>query len=231
MAPPGLGDGAGWLALIGAAVIAFYAFLGFEDMVNVAEEIHDVQRNLPLAIIATLVLTTVIYAAVATVATLVLPPAELAASGAPLAAVYVAATGGSPALIGAISVIALLNGALVQIVMAARIFYGLARQDALPAAFGRVHPRRHTPVVATVVAAGAVLVLVLALLFPLADLARATALVTLAVFAVVNLSLVRIKRRHGPAPGAPDYPIWLPAAGAAISAGVLAIAPVERLAS
>jgi amino acid transporter len=202
-----------------ASILAFYAYLGFEDMVNVAEEVVDVGRNLPLAIALVLVTTTLLYVLVATAAVLALPADELARSGAPLAALY-AAGGGDPRLLGAIAVVAVVNGALVQIIMASRVLYGLARHGALPAGLARVHPRTRTPVIATF-GVGAVIA-GLAVAFPIVRLAEGTALLSMIVFALVNLALARLHRRGPAPPGVPRVPRWVPLLGAGVCLVVLA---------
>ncbi|MEZ4216013.1 MAG: APC family permease [Myxococcota bacterium] len=208
---------AGAGGVFAGAFLAFYAFLGFEDMVNVAEEVRDAPRVVPRAIAATLAATLAIYAAVALCAVLVVPPAELAASEAPLALVL-EQSGGDPRWLGAIGVVAMLNGALIQIIMASRVLFGLARDGEIPAVFGRVARRTRTPVVAT--GAVAVAVATLALAFPLARLAEATSLVTLAVFAVVDAAAIRL--RAGREPGDPlRIPRALPWIGLVSSAGFL----------
>jgi amino acid transporter len=219
-------DGASVLELAGAAVLAFYAFLGFEDMVNVAEEVHDVRRVLPRAILTTLAITTLLYVAVATVALLVVPPAELAGSDAPLALVFERA-GGPGDLLGAIALVALLNGALIQVVKASRVLYGMAREGSLPGALGRVHPGRRTPLLATALATAVVVGLVASL--PLAALAELTAVVTLITFGLANAALLVVKRRDPHPEGAITFPAWLPAAGVAVSGALLATELALRL--
>jgi len=209
-------QGAGWGAVGSAAVLAFYAFLGFEDMVNVAEEVQDVRRALPLAILLTLGITTLLYAVTATVAVLVVPPHELAASEAPLALVY-ERCGGSPALLGAIAVFAMLNGALVQVMKSSRVLYGMASMGRLPGRLARVHPRTQTPLLATGLATAVALVLALA--FPLEQLAAVTSGVTLVTFALANLALVALKRREPQPEGVRTFPSWVPVAGFCVSLG------------
>lgn len=208
------------VGVFAGAVLAFYAFIGFEDIVNVAEEVKEPARTMPLAIVATLVIAGGLYLAVSVTALAVLPLVELAGSEAPLALVY-AAGGGDARLLGAIAVLATVNGVLVQMVMASRVLFGLSRQGSLPAVLGRVNPATHTPVVATVLVVG--VILALALSFPIATLAGTTSLVTLAVFTLCNLALWRVKRRGPTPPEAPDLPIWLPVAGATVSLAVLAL--------
>ncbi|MCR4300060.1 MAG: amino acid permease [Sulfuricaulis sp.] len=204
-------DGGIWLGIMLGAFLAFYAFIGFEDMVNVAEEVKDPSRILPLAIIIAIVVSTILYLLVSLVAVLALPPAELAQSRAPLALIYERATGSAPVLISLISIFAVVNGALIQIIMAARVLYGMSREGWLHSAFGRVHAVTRTPLLSTVVAS--VIVLVLALWLPLVTLAKVTSFVILVVFALINLSLVRIKRRVPRPKGVRVYPVWIPVAG------------------
>ncbi|WP_408034100.1 APC family permease [Thiorhodovibrio winogradskyi] len=217
LVPADLGAVAG---LLGAAFLAFYAFIGFEDMVTVAEEVQDVRRALPAAVITSLLVTTALYVGVATVAVLAVPPAELAAADTPLARV-VAEQG--PLAVNAIVLVSMLagvNSALVQMVMAARVAYGMAERRVAPAWLALVNARTQTPVRATALAT--LLVLVLALSFELEALAEATSAIILVVFTLVNLGLLRIKRRQPETPAAVlRLPIWVPGAGALVSAGLL----------
>jgi amino acid transporter len=210
---------AGWPGVFSASLLAFYAFLGFEDMVNVAEEVKDVRRTLPRAILWTLALTVVLYLALSITCVLVVPPEELGGSEAPLALVLERATGRAPVGISLVALLAMMNGALVQVIMASRVLYGLSRDGQILAAFGRVHPRTRTPLLAT--AAVTALVAVLAAAFELAALAEAAALVTLVVFASVNLALVGLKRRGNPPEGVIGVPVWVPLCGFAVSVGAL----------
>lgn len=183
------------LAVMAGALLAFYAFIGFEDIVNVAEETRDPTRVIPYAIILTLVCTTVLYVTIATVAVNAVPIAELARSDAPLALIFERATGHSGKVISAIAVVSVLNGALIQIIMASRVIYGLGRRNLLPSWLGAVHPRTRTPVAATLLCAA--LVIFLSTSFPIEGLAEATSIVALTIFGFVNLALVRIKHTKG----------------------------------
>jgi amino acid transporter len=217
------------LAVLGGVasgvVLAFFAFIGFEDMVNVAEEVRDVRRNLPRAIILTLVITTLIYLVVSLVATFSLPVAQVAASDAPLALVYTEATGRSPVPISLIGLVAVVNGALIQIIMGSRVLYGLARQGQICALFGTVNPYTRTPIVATVAVAGTVMAFALAL--PLENLARLSSLVVLAVFALVNLALAVLKMRKPTSTDGIVVPIWVPIVGFVVSAIFVVFQTVE----
>lgn len=180
--------------VLAATTVAFYAFIGFEDIVNMAEETRRPERVMAWAIIITLALTTVVYLAIASIAVAVGDRAPIATSDAPMADLFAALTGGSPAPVAVIAAIAMINGVLIQILMASRVLYGMAREGLLrPAWLGSIQPRRRTPVNATFVVSGAIVVLVLVL--PMVRLAEVTSYVTLAVFTVVNLSLWRLSRR------------------------------------
>jgi amino acid transporter len=207
---PGAG-GATLVGLIAGAFLAFYAFIGFEDIVNVAEEVKRPQRDLPRAVVLSLLIAGLLYMVVAVVAVLELPPAELAQSSAPLARVYEHASGEAPYFISAISLAAVLNGALIQIIMASRVLYGMARQGWLPGWLAEVNAATRTPLHTTVLMATAMLVL--ALWLPLQTLAEISSLITLTVFALVNLSLWRIKGLEPQPEGVPNIPRWLPLGG------------------
>lgn len=208
-----------WTGLLGASFLAFFAFIGFGDMVNVAEEVKDAERVVPRAVIATLIVTLILYLLVALVAVFAVPIAELARSDAPL--VLIAETGAPWAghALGIIGIFAVLNGILIQIIMVSRIVHGMAREGWVPAVLGRVHSRTQTPVRATVLAVAAILVLALA--FPIGILAEITSLFVLIVASLVNGALLRLKFKHayGVAAGAGTLvlPAYVPAAGMIVS--------------
>ncbi len=122
-------------------------------------------------------------------------------------------------VISSIGLLAVVNGALVQIIMAARIFYGMSVNGWLPRVLRTVNPRTRTPVTATAVVV--VIVVTLALWFPLVRLASTTSFLVLTVFGVVNLTLVALKRRQPEAAGVMPCPLWVPMAGATASFGLL----------
>ena len=201
-----------WAGVLSGSFLAFYAFIGFEDMVNVAEEVKRPRRALPIAILASVILTTALYCWVGLVAVLAISPTELAASNTPIARIA-SAVGLSASAVGVVSLLTGINGALVQIVMAARVAYGMASRGQAPALLGRVHARTRTPLVATALMTA--VIAVLALFFPLTTLARATSSVMLVNFTAVNLSLWRIKRTDPDPDGpGPRLPRWLPLLGA-----------------
>jgi amino acid transporter len=183
-----------WNGIARGAALGFFAFIGFEDMVNVAEEVKDPKRNMPRAILIALVVTGFVYLLVVLVATSVIAPATLADSEAPLLSVVQRAAPAVPdRLFTLIALFAVANTGLLNFIMGSRLIYGMSRQGLLPSAFGRVHAKRRTPHVAilTILAVA----LTLALSGTLTYLAGTTSLLLLLVFFTVNLSLFAIKRR------------------------------------
>lgn len=216
-----------WSGILAGSILAFYAFIGFEDMVNVAEEVKDVRRTLPRAIIATLLVTTGFYLVLSLVAILSLPLDALAASEAPMALLLARKASGMSEAISLVAIVAILNGALIQTVMAARVLYGLANQGWLPRGLASIHPRTRTPVIATAIVAA--IILVFALWLPLVQLAEITSLLMLSVFALVNLALLRVKRRDPVPPDAFVIPFWIPVAGFLASAGIIVLRTFDLL--
>jgi len=178
------------------------------------------ERNLPLGIIIALAVSTVLYLAVVLAALLSVPVEMLEKSDAPLALVYTQVTGRQPVLISVIGLFAVVNGALIQMIMASRIFYGMSAKGWLPGFIGRVNPKTQTPVVATVLVS--VLVLMLALWVPLVGLAGTTSALVLVVFALVSMALIRLKRRDPRPAGIRTVPMWVPVAGVVVSLALLA---------
>jgi APA family basic amino acid/polyamine antiporter len=195
-----------------ASLLAFFAFIGFEDLANVVEEAKVPHRDIPRAMVLTLLISTALYLAVAAIAVTAVPVEQLAASNAPLSLVFRAVADISPLTISAIAIVATLNTILAQLTMAARVVYGMAKQGDLPSKLGHVHPKTATPLIATglIVLATAAL----ALLVPFERLAESTSIATLVVFALVNLSLLRLRLGdvHHHAPHV-RVPLWVPVAG------------------
>lgn len=194
------------------AVLTFYSFVGFEDMINVSEEVKNPRRTFPLAVVLALGITTLIYLAVSISAVSVVPAAELAVSGEPLVEVVRRAAPAFPTgVFSVIALFAIVNTGLLNYIMGSRVVYGLARQGVVPRVLGRVHPVRRTPHLAILV----LMVITVALAFSgdIAQLASATSAVLLGAFIVVNASLIILKLRPGEPPGAFEIPVVIPAAG------------------
>ncbi|MFT5463746.1 MAG: APA family basic amino acid/polyamine antiporter [Planctomycetota bacterium] len=197
------------IGLMAGGLLAFYAFVGFEDLVNMAEEVRNPVRNLPRAILGSLAITMVLYVVVAAVAVTAVTPEELATSSSPLATMVGDNRVGTT--LTWIAILAGVNGVLVQLVMTARVLFGLARGGSLPAAFARVNERTRTPLLATAVAGGLAGCLTLGL--PLGTLAKIASGVLLGVFVIVNASLVRLHRKEPAPPGVLRVHPLVPIAG------------------
>lgn len=200
-APPG------WSGIAAATALCFFAFIGFEDLENMSEEVRTPSRTMPRAILLALAITAALYTLVAFAAVRAVPHAVMAGSERPLALVWEAGTGRSAAFLEAVAVVAAVNGVLAQIVMAARVLFGLGRRAGWLAVFTQTHARRGTPTRATLlVGAG---VMLAALVLPLQALAEVTSAVLLVVFLFVNIALILIKRRTPEAPfRVPDFVPW-----------------------
>lgn len=183
-----------WRNILFGAFLAFYAYIGFEDIINVAEEVIEPESSLPKAIIISLLVATVIYILVSIAAVLTLPVSELAGHKAPFTQIFRANSEFPPEMISLISLIAILNGALVQIVMGSRVMFGMAENGVAPGMLSIIHPKTRTPVYATLVFS--VLLLMMALWQPIEKLAVLTSLVILVVFALVSLGLCKILYRE-----------------------------------
>lgn len=203
-----------WLGIMGGAFLAFFAFSGFETIVSMAEETKDVSHNLPRAIVLAITMAAVLYMLVVTIAVLTIAPADLAGSNAPLCLV-VDCTRPVMAAFPFIAIIATLNGVLIEIMMMARVSYGMARRGWLPHFLSRIHAGRQTPMTATLVVGS--LVFALATLIEFEPLARMTSALLLCIFLVVNVSLIRLKRSAPDAPLTLKIPGWVPVLGAANS--------------
>jgi len=209
-----------WRGIFSAGLLAFFSFVGFEDMANVAEEVKNPSKTLPRGIIVTLILAALVYFVVVSVVVLVVPMASLVGSDAPLALIFAGAGPTTRGLFNIIAIIATVNGALIQVIMASRVLYGLASQGSLPSIVARVNPVTRTPLVATTLII--VIILILAAFLPIGKLAEATSTIVLVVFSVVNLSLLRIKWRDQADHGAYfRVPAWVPVVGFLSCAGLL----------
>jgi APA family basic amino acid/polyamine antiporter len=194
--PPGVSAGS---AVLAAALLAYYSFVGFETSANVAEEVRDVRRVYPRALFGALLTAGVVYVLVGLAATAVLPPEELAGSSGPLLEVVRAADVGIPdQLFSAIALVAVANGALLTMIMASRMAFGMADQGLLPRGLDRVLPHRRTPWVAIVVTTAVAMVLTAT--GTLAALANTVVLLLLLVFLSTNTAVLVLRRDRVDAP-------------------------------
>jgi amino acid transporter len=181
------------VATLGAAIVAYYSFVGFETSANVAEEVREPSRVYPRALFGALATAGVVYVLVGLASAVALPSAELSASSGPLLAV-VAATGVAVPtwMFSLIALVAVANGALLTMIMASRVTYGMAEQGLLPAGLAKVLPRRRTPWVAIVTTTA--VAMLLTLVGDLSTLAETVVLLLLFVFISTNLAVLVLRR-------------------------------------
>lgn len=192
----GRGSGPGYTQVLQGAALAFFAFVGFEDMVNVAEEVRDPKRTMPRALLTSVAVAVVVYVVVVFSATRVVLPAALSESDAPLLTVMETAWPTFPlTLFSIIALFAVANTGLANFVTSSRLIFGMSEQKLLPRWLGHIHPKTRSPDAA--IAVCFVVGLSLAVWGSLSQLAGATSFLILIIFALMNLSLILI-RRHSP---------------------------------
>jgi basic amino acid/polyamine antiporter, APA family len=202
------------MLILQGAVLTFFSFIGFEDILNVSEEVKNPRRDIPLGLVGAMVVATLIYMAVAITAVSVIPWADLAKSPAPLMEVAKTAAPWFKNLdkiyIG-ITLFAIGNTALLNYIMGSRLLYGMSQQGLLPGSIGKIHPTRRTPHIAIVILFAVVSLLILS--GNAKQMAESTVLLLLMVFSVVNISLVVLMRRPGEPKGGFEVPIFVPMLG------------------
>ncbi|MGC3992209.1 MAG: amino acid permease [Chthoniobacteraceae bacterium] len=220
----GPGSGITLALVMQGAVLMFFSFIGFEDILNVSEEVKNPRKDIPFGLIGAMIAATIIYMAVAITAVSVIPWQELSKSTTPLMEVAHRAAPwfkGIDSVYLAITIFAIGNTALLNYLMGSRLIYGMSRQGLLPAMLGRIHPKRHTPYVAILLLFGIVTALIS--IGGVKALAESTVMLLLTVFTIVNVSLVVLKRRAGEAKGGFEVPILVPILGALVCASLICV--------
>ncbi|WP_260855623.1 APC family permease [Mesorhizobium amorphae] len=180
--------------VIAATTLAFFAMVGFEDSVNMAEETKEPTKIFPKILLAGLLITGVIYVLVSVSAVTLVEPAELGEGEAPLLKVVSTGAPGFPIWIFAfITMFAVANSALINMLMASRLVYGMSREHVLPPVLGKVHASRKTPYIAiiftTLLAFG-----LITFVGSVPQLGGTTALLLLCVFTVVNVAVLVLRK-------------------------------------
>ncbi|TNC34229.1 APC family permease [Mumia zhuanghuii] len=191
-----------FLAVTTATSLAFFAMVGFEDAVNMAEETKDPIRTFPRIMLTGLSITGVIYVLVSITAVALVPIGELGASETPLLTVVERGAPDVPIdkIYPFITMFAVANTALINMLMASRLIYGMAKQRVLPPALAHVGARRQTPWVAilftTAIACGLITYVFSASDDAITTLGGTTALLLLGVFTIVNIAVLVLRRDH-----------------------------------
>ncbi|MGH8491247.1 MAG: APC family permease [Gammaproteobacteria bacterium] len=188
------GDASMVWPVIAAVTLAFFAMVGFEDSVNMAEECEDPTRHFPKVLLAGLVITGLIYALVSISSITLVPPEQLGEGETPLLKVVQAGAPNFPIeIFGLITMCAVANSALINMLMASRLVYGMSRERVLPSVLGKVHTTRRTPYIAigftTLLAFG-----LITFVGEVPALGGTTALLLLCVFTVVNIAVLVLRR-------------------------------------
>lgn len=218
----------GFSLILTGAVLTFYSFVGFEDILNVAEEVKNPQKTLPRGLILAVGISSLIYMTISLIAVSVIPAGELANSKEPLVdVVRVAAPWFPSKLYSVIAMFAVSNTALLNFVMGSRLIYGMSNQGLLPKFLAKIHPTRFTPHIAAMVLF--VILLILTFSGDISSLAKATSVLLLLCFMLVNLSLVILKFRKNEAKGGFEVPAVIPLLGAVVCGCMLLYAQAPEL--
>lgn len=219
-------DKSAFLAVTAATSLAFFAMVGFEDSVNMAEETKDPVRTFPKMMITGIGLTGIVYILVSVCAVALVPVGELAGNDTPLVTVVERGAPGIPIdkILPFISMFAVANSALINMLMASRLLYGMSKQEVLPHFLGRVGSRRRTPWAAilftTALSIGLIAYVSQAPSTAVSNLGGTTSLLLLGVFAIVNVVVLVLRRDPK------DYehfraPSYLPVIGAICCAALV----------
>lgn len=183
------------LSITAAVSLAFFAMVGFEDSVNMAEETKNPVKVFPKAMLIGMAVAGTIYVVVAVLSSMLVPAHELAEakSGALMRVLQVGAPGFPLQLFAAIGLLAVINSALINMLMASRLMYGMANERVLPSVFGTVHPTRRTPWVSILFSS--VIAYLLVISVDLSVLGGTTALLLLAVFTIVNIAVLVLRKQ------------------------------------
>ena len=186
--------GSSFTVVFSAVALIFFAYIGFEDIANIAEEVKNPTKNLPKAIIYSIIITTVLYCLTAISIVSILPYSEIADSPAPLNAVTTAILGPIGGIIMSfIALFATANTVLIMMIVTSRMMYGMARDKALPEGLSKISPKYRTPALAVLITM--ILTMVPLFLGDISIIANATVFGVLITFFLVNLSLIALRRK------------------------------------
>jgi APA family basic amino acid/polyamine antiporter len=183
----------GWNGVLTGAAIVFFAFIGFDAVSTAAEEVKDPQKNLPVGIIGSLVIATVLYISVSAVLTGIVPYTLFRNTSAPVAfALGQIGIGWGSALVSVGAICGITSVLIVLLYGQSRVFFAMSRDGLLPGVFRELHPVFRTPLKVTILV-GAVTA-VIASLLPLQTIAELVNIGTLAAFIIVSLGVIMLRR-------------------------------------
>ncbi len=206
----------GWSGVLRGAGVIFFAFIGFDAVSTAAQEARNPQRDMPIGIMVSLVVCTILYVAVALVLTGIVKYTQLNVPAPIALGIDATGIGWLKPIVKLGAIMGLTSTMLVMLLGQPRIFYSMSRDGLLPPVLGKIHPRFRTPYVTTAITG--VVVALVAGLFPIAVLTQLTAMGTLLAFVMVCMGVLVLRRREPhlnrpfKTPGMP----WVPIAGALI---------------
>lgn len=197
--------------VLSGAVLTFFSFIGFEDLLNISEEVKDPKKNLPRGLLIALLFASTVYILISLVAVSVVPAGQLASSSQPMTEIVGKIATWMPAnVFNFIALFAVSNTVLLNLITTSRLMFGMARQGQLPSFLNSVHGKRSSPDRA-VLLSGAVF-LILAVSGDISSLAKATSIMLLCSFVIVNASLLVLRKRDK-IEGSFEVPAWVPLSG------------------
>lgn len=199
-----------WLGIFSGALIAFYAFIGFEDIVNLSEETKTPKKTIPYAIIIALIGATILYLLVSFVIVFTIPYKELSSSKIPLTMVIKDQNQGSFLFI-LIAMLAILNGILAQIIVSSRLIYGMSEIGNAPKWLGKIYKKTQIPLLATLIIMLGIVIM--AYWFPIQTLAKVTSTFMLFIFMMIHITLIIIKLKEPQIKAPITVPIFFPVIG------------------
>ncbi|MHA2009735.1 MAG: APC family permease [Promethearchaeota archaeon] len=188
-----LPTGSSFLVIFSSVALIFFAYIGFEDIANVAEEVKEPHKNLPKAIIYSIIITTIIYCLTAISVVSILPYSDIASSDAPLNDVVAEVLGPVGGIImSLIALFATANTVLIMLIVTSRMIYGMARDKALPEKLSKINPKYRTPAISVLLTT--CLALIPIFFVDISLVAHATVFGVLITFFLVNISLLALRK-------------------------------------
>ena len=189
-----LPSGESFLVMFSAVALIFFAYIGFEDIANIAEEVKEPHKNVPKAIIYSIIITTILYCFVAIAVVKILPFDQIGTSEAPLKDVATEILGpGGGIIMSSIALFATANTVLIMLIVTSRMMYGMARDKALPKGLSKISPKHRTPIVAVLLTTSFTLIPIF--FGDISLIAHATVFGVLINFFLVNISLIVLRRK------------------------------------
>ncbi|HEX5473250.1 MAG TPA: amino acid permease [Vicinamibacterales bacterium] len=206
----------GWAGIMSGAAVVFFAYIGFDAVSTTAEEAKNPARDMPIGIITSLIVCTVLYLVVAAILSGIIPVLEYKTNAqflnAPVGyAMQVVGKNWAAGIVSAGAVAGITSVLLVMLMSQPRIFFSMSRDQLLPAGVSKVHPRFRTPYITTAITC--VVVAGVAGFVPIQTLSEMTSIGTLFAFVVVSLAVPILRARrpdvHRPfrVPGGPVLPV------------------------